>query len=98
MRCARRWRLASRVSKTMVVNVAENRNEEATRVVRRPQHTFSWGPDQGIHALDTSRVYANRGSPCLGAIVRQYFESYPDDRTRKGCKFAPSPVHPPRSR
>jgi ATP-dependent protease ClpP protease subunit len=32
MRCSRRWRLASRVSKTMVVNVAENRNEEATRV------------------------------------------------------------------
>ena len=39
-------------------DVAENRNEEATRVVHRPQHTFSWGPDQGIHALGLGAIGA----------------------------------------
>jgi hypothetical protein len=69
----------------------KNRNEEATRVVRRSQHTFSWGPDQGIHAPDNSRVYANRAHPCLCAIVRRYFESYPDDRPEKDARLRHHP-------
>ena len=78
------------LSKAMVVNVAEKSE--------RGSHSRSPSLTARFQLGTSSRVYANRAHPCLCAIVRRYFESYPDDRIRKGCEIAPSPVHPPRSR